>query len=87
MNGGMAVVENGKVLARLNLPISGLMSDQPVGEVVKDFERLERSARALGTKLAAPFSVLSFMALPVIPEIRLTDMGLVDVASFSFMDP
>ena len=87
LNGGMAVVENGKVLARLNLPISGLMSDQPVGEVVKDFERLERSARALGTKLAAPFSVLSFMALPVIPEIRLTDMGLVDVASFSFMDP
>ena len=87
MQGGMAVVEGGKVLARLRLPLAGLMSDKPLEDVVNDFEHLERSAKELGTTLATPFAALSFLALPVIPELRLTDRGLVDVETFSIVSP
>jgi adenine deaminase len=67
------------VRGSLALPIAGLMSDAPLARVVADFQALHRSAQRLGTPMARPFMALSFLALPVIPELRLTDRGLVDV--------
>ena len=62
-----------------------LLSDQPLEVVVDKLKELEQIATDLGTGLPSPFSTLSFMALPVIPELRLTDLGLVDVTRFSLL--
>ena len=85
MGGGLAVCEGGRVLSSLALPIAGLMTDAPLAEVVADFQALHRSTRALGTRPTRPLMALSFLALPVIPELRLTDRGLVDVARACFV--
>ena len=77
--GGLCVVAGGEVLATLPLPIAGLLSTEPLEAVAGKLEELERLARELGCSVNSPFSVLSFLALPVIPELKLTDMGLVDV--------
>ncbi|MHB8829548.1 MAG: adenine deaminase [Syntrophales bacterium] len=82
MNGGMAAVCQGKVLAALALPIAGLMANAPLAEVAKSWQQLRRAAHDLGSGLDEPFMALSFLALPVIPELRLTDRGLVDVNLF-----
>jgi len=87
MQGGLAVTEGGRILASLTLPVAGLMSDKPLAEVVKIFTNLEEAAKDLGCVLEAPFAALSFMALPVIPELRLTDLGLVDVNAFRIIEP
>jgi len=79
LQGGLAVASEGKVLASLALPIAGLLSDEPLETVVGKLEKLEQLAIDLGTVLPSPFATLSFLALPVIPELRLTDLGLVDV--------
>ncbi len=85
MQGGMVVVANGEVLARVPLPIGGLMSDQPIERVREELDYLIAAARSLGTDLHAPFSALSFLALPVIPDLKLTDKGLVDVRKFDYV--
>jgi len=85
LNGGLVVAAEGRVLASLALPIAGLLSDQPLEVVVDKLEKLEQLARDLGTTLKSPFSTLSFLALPVIPELRLTDLGLVDVNEFRLL--
>ncbi len=85
LKGGLAVVADGKVLSSLALPIGGLMSPQPLDNVVSQLEALVADAQKLGTPLPAPFATLSFMALSVIPELRLTDLGLVDVNSFKLI--
>jgi adenine deaminase len=82
MNGGLAAVRNGELLAGLPLPIAGLMSDRPLSEVARGWEEMRRVARDFGSVPAEPFMVLSFLALPVIPELKLTDRGLVDVNLF-----
>jgi len=82
LQGGLVVVAGGRVLAGLGLPIAGLLSDEPLETVVDKLEKLEKLAKDLGTTLASPFAALSFLALPVIPELRLTDLGLVDVGEF-----
>jgi adenine deaminase len=82
LQGGLVAADGGKVLASLALPVAGLLSDEPLEEVVNKLEKLEQTANQLGTKLPSPFSTLSFLALPVIPELRLTDLGLVDVNEF-----
>ena len=79
------VVAGGKVSASLSLPVAGLLSDEPLETVVAKLEKLEQLAKDLGTTLASPFSTLSFLALPVIPELRLTDLGLVDVNEFKLI--
>jgi len=79
------VAAEGKVLASLALPIAGLLSDEPLEVVVNKLEKLEQLAKDLGTILASPFATLSFLALPVIPELRLTDLGLVDVNAFKLI--
>lgn len=86
MQGGCVAVADGKVLARLPLPIAGLMSDQPIERVREDMDHLNSAAKTLGCDLHAPFMALSFLALPVIPELKLTDRGLVDVTKFDFVD-
>jgi adenine deaminase len=83
--GQVAVDEGGTVLAELPLPIGGLMSDQPARVVVEGFHRLVAAARSLGTSIHAPFMHMSFLGLSVIPELRLTDQGLVDVGKFELV--
>jgi adenine deaminase len=82
MQGGMAAVADGQVLACLGLPIAGLMSDQPLETVRARHDELVRAAQQLGSQLHDPFMALAFMALSVIPSLKLTDLGLVDVDRF-----
>jgi len=77
--GGLAAAEGGRVLVSLALPIAGLLSEEPLEAVVARIEELEQAAAGLGCTAPSPYSILSFLALPVIPELKLTDMGLVDV--------
>lgn len=77
--GGVAVAANGRVLANLPLPIAGLMSDRPLHEVCSGLAAVRAAARELGCPLEDPIMTLSFMALPVIPSLKMTDWGLVDV--------
>ena len=83
--GGLAVVSDGKALASLPLPVAGLLSREPLETVVGKLEELEVAAKGLGCLVESPFSVLSFLALPVIPELKLTDRGLVDVMQGSLL--
>ena len=85
LQGGLAVVAEGRVLAALPLPIAGLLSDEPLETVVQQLSRVETAAAGLGCTLPSPFSTLSFLALPVIPQLRLTDLGLVDVDRFQLL--
>ncbi len=80
--GGQAAAEGAKVLALLPLPIAGLMSDQPIEQVRARGDELLRAARSLGSPLHDPFMAMSFLALEVIPKLKLTDVGLVDVETF-----
>jgi len=82
LQGGLVVAAGGRVLASLALPVAGLLSPEPLEAVVAKLEKLEQTAGELGATLPAPFAALSFLALPVIPELRLTDLGLVDVNEF-----
>lgn len=79
LRGGLVAVGGGKVLASLALPVAGLLSDEPLETVVTKLEGLDKTAAELGASLPSPFATLSFLALPVIPEIRLTDRGLVEL--------
>jgi adenine deaminase len=79
LQGGLVAAAGGKVLDSLALPVAGLLSDEPLETVVSKLEGLEKIAAELGSKLSSPFATLSFLALPVIPEIRLTDLGVVEV--------
>ncbi|MEE9583369.1 MAG: adenine deaminase [Dehalococcoidales bacterium] len=86
LKGGLAVVAEGKVLGSLALPVGGLLSDEPAEVVASKLESLETLANDLGVKLPSPFATLSFLALPVIPQLRLTDLGLVDVDAFRLIE-
>ncbi len=86
MSGGIAVAVDGEVIEALELPIAGLMSLLPVEEVSARTRAINRAAVELGVKVEDPLMVLSFLALPVIPKLKLTDMGLVDVERFEFVD-
>ena len=83
MGGGQVVVKGGEVIAGLPLDVAGLMSTLPLAEVKDRVDRLHDAAQELGCRLADPFMTLSFMALPVIPELKITDRGLFDVTTFS----
>ena len=83
MQGGLVAVNNGAVLSHFALDVAGLMSSGPV-EAARDAEHaLNKAAASLGVKLPCPFMTLSFLALPPIPALKLTDHGLVDVAQFA----
>ncbi len=85
MHGGIVVVENGKILAELPLPIAGLMSDLPMEEVADRIEKLKEASKSLGSLLEDPFMVLSFIQLAVIPKLRITNLGLVDAEKHEFV--
>ena len=86
LEGGLVVCVNQEILASLPLPIAGLLSLDPLELVVSQHENLEEAAASLGNLPPAPFAILSFLALPVIPELRLTDLGLVDVNEFKLIE-
>ena len=83
MGGGQVVVVDGKVVAEVALPIAGLMSPKPLLEVAAEIDRVVEAARELGITLDAPFMALSFLGLSVIPDLRITDHGLIDVNEFA----
>jgi adenine deaminase len=85
MGGGLAVVSDGKLLASLPLPVAGLMADLSVVDVNHRLNALHSATKSLGCKLPDPFMALSFLSLPVIPELKITDKGLVDVNQFKIV--
>jgi adenine deaminase len=86
LQGGLVAVADGKVTAELGLPIAGLVSDKPLDEVIAHMADLNAAAHALGSDLAAPFMTLSFLSLSPIPELKLTDQGLIDAVHLTHTD-
>jgi adenine deaminase len=85
LGGGIVVVSGGAVLAELPLHVAGLMSDRPGAEVAAALGDLRRAARSLGVEVRAPFMALSFLGLSVIPSLKITDRGLIDVDRFELV--
>jgi adenine deaminase len=85
IGGGLVVVRGGEVVGELPLEIAGLMSTRRAEEVAATLEELERTLRGMGVRVATPFMYLGFLALSVIPELRVTDRGIVDVRSFQLV--
>ena len=84
--GGMLVVRDGKVLALLELPVAGLLTDRPVTEVQAQVARLDAAWKALGCELVSPFMTMALLGLPVLPELRISNRGLVDTLTFRLVD-
>lgn len=87
MNGGLVAVADGKVLAAVALPIAGLMSDKPLAETNEAVKALEDAWRTMGCALPSPFMTMSIIPLACLPEVRLTNRGMVDCRTFTFVDP
>ena len=85
IGGGIVVAEGGRVTEELPLPVAGLMSDQPLALVHERLRSMELRLAGMGVAMTAPFMTLSFLALSVIPELKITDRGLVDVANFQLV--
>jgi adenine deaminase len=85
IGGGIVIAEGGRVVEELPLPVAGLISDQPLAFVHGRLSSMERRLAGMGGALAAPFMTLSFLALSVIPELKITDRGLVDVSRFELV--
>lgn len=79
MQGGFAIAVDGKVLGTMSLPIAGLLSEEPVDDIIANLEEINQIYHNLGGTLPAPFMTISFIGLPTVPDLGLTDMGLVDV--------
>jgi adenine deaminase len=79
LGGGIAVADEGRIRAELPLPVAGLLSDRPFSEVLAGSRAISAAARELGVTIPAPFQTLSFLALSVVPALKITDRGLVDV--------
>ncbi|MCA9915482.1 MAG: adenine deaminase [Anaerolineaceae bacterium] len=86
IRGGLVAVDGDQVLGELSLPVAGLMSERPLDDVRHDYDALTRQAQALGSTMHDPFMAMSFMALEVIPKLKLTDLGLVDVEQFKMVE-
>ncbi len=82
VQGGFAVAENGRVIDILPLPIGGIISEPSVNETAERLRQLHEAARKIGCTLDDPFLQLAFLSLPVIPFLKLTDKGLVDVEQY-----
>ena len=85
IEGGFAVAEGGRVLAELALPVAGLMSLLSFERVHRALIPLRAAAKSLGVTLPEPFLQVAFLPLPVIPHLKITDRGLVDVDRFEFV--
>ena len=84
--GGKIIVENGKTLSHLKLPIAGLMANEPSEVVMEKIMDLEQASRKIGCKLEDPFMSMAFLSLSVIPELKITDKGLIDVNKFKITE-
>ena len=85
IGGGIVIAEGGRVVEELPLPVAGLMSDQPLAYVHDKLSSMERRLAGMGVSMAGPFMSVSFLALSVIPELKITDRGLVDVSRFELV--
>jgi adenine deaminase len=85
LGGGIVVVADRGVRAELALPIAGLLSDAPLAQVVEASRACAMAAQRLGCELATPFQTMSFLALSVIPSLKITDRGLIDVDRFELV--
>jgi adenine deaminase len=85
IGGGIVIADGGQVVEELPLPVAGLMSDQPLATVHERLRSMEQRLAGMGVTMNAPFMTLSFLALSVIPELKITDRGLVDVARFELV--
>ena len=85
IGGGQVAVAGGQVLAEVPCPIGGLLSDLPVEDVARQVRAMHEASAALGSALPAPYMAMSFLALSVIPELRITDRGLVDTNRFELV--
>jgi adenine deaminase len=85
LKGGFVVAEGGQVRAELALPVGGLMSLAPFGDVAKALVPLRAAARALGCTLPDPLLQVAFLPLPVIPHLKITDFGMFDVDKFALV--
>ncbi len=83
--GGAVAVRDGKVLGLVKLPIAGLMSDKPLEEVALEVDGLERAWENMGCTMVSPFMTMALLPLACIPELRLTNRGLVDCLKFEFV--
>jgi adenine deaminase len=81
MQGGFVLVSEGKVLGKLALPIAGLLTEEPVEDVIAGLEEINQAYHDLGGSLPAPFMTISFIGLPTVPDLGLSDLGLIDVFS------
>jgi adenine deaminase len=86
LGGGIAAADGDQVLGTLALPVAGLMSEAPIETVRRDYDALVAIAQGLGSQHPDPLMGMSFMALEVIPALKLTDVGLVDVEQFRLID-
>jgi adenine deaminase len=84
--GGLAVVENNTVLESMALPIAGLLSLEPAHKIEESIVSLRKATQKVGIAIAEPFIQMAFLALPVIPSLKITDKGLVDVTKFQFVE-
>ena len=85
IGGGIVVADGGTVTVELPLPVAGLLSDQPVATVVDRMDEINAELQRLGVKITSPLMTLSFLALSVIPSLKITDLGLVDVDRFTLV--
>ena len=85
LQGGLVISRNGGVVDRLPLPIGGIMSPAPAAEVAEALERLDRGVRDLGVSIDHPFGFLSFLALSVVPRLKITDLGVLDVDAWEIV--
>ncbi len=84
--GGMCAVQNGKVLGLVPLPIAGLMGEKPMEEMAKAVADLEEAWKVIGCSMPSPFMTMALIPLACLPELRLTDRGLVDCTRFCFTE-
>ena len=87
IQGGFVAASGEKVITTLPLPLGGLLSDRSPTDIIKDLEKMNEAAWSLGSKLPAPFMSLSFISLPTVPELGLTDRGLIDVRNHCIISP
>ena len=87
INGGIIIVKDGTVLASVSLEIGGILTARKSNDVISDLNKLHDALKIIAPDITFnPFLTLSFLSLPVIPDIKITDKGLFDVKNFNFID-
>ncbi|GLV53365.1 hypothetical protein KDH_02200 [Dictyobacter sp. S3.2.2.5] len=85
LQGGLVVTANGAVVDNLPLPLGGIVSPLPASEVAQTLERLDHTVAEMGVEIAHPFGFLSFLALSVVPSLKITDLGVLDVDAWKIV--